>query len=55
MQKVGTEMHFSEHTFITDSGLDEKVFKTRIFTRRASFPSLETCGRWLRSVYRFFM
>ena len=38
MQKLALEMHFSETTFITESDLDKKTFKVRIFTPESELP-----------------
>ena len=38
MQKLAREMHFSETTFITESDLEEKKFKVRIFTPESELP-----------------
>ena len=38
MQKLAREMHFSETTFITESDLEAKKFKVRIFTPESELP-----------------
>jgi len=38
MQKLAREMHFSETTFITESDLEKKTFKVRIFTPESELP-----------------
>ena len=38
MQKLAREMHFSETTFITESNIEEKKFKVRIFTPESELP-----------------
>jgi trans-2,3-dihydro-3-hydroxyanthranilate isomerase len=38
MQKLAREMHFSETTFITESDLNNKIFKVRIFTPESELP-----------------